>query len=427
MPPIPATRRLSPRRAARIGCKEIEMKTAVPTRTDFRLTPLAATLMALLPSLAAGEGCPAGEKAAPPDAPPSSAAVWTSGREGYHTYRIPSIIATPAGTLLAFCEGRKKSRSDTGDIDLLLKRSLDGGRTWSDSLVVWDDGPNTCGNPCPAVEAETRTIWLLLTHNLGVDREPEIIAKTSRSTRTVWVTRSEDDGETWAPPREITAEAKRPDWTWYATGPGVGIQLERGPHRGRLVIPCDHIEAETRRYFSHVICSDDRGKTWTIGGRSPADKVNECQVVELQGGRLMLNMRNYDRSQKNRAVCVSDDGGITWKDFRHDPALIEPICQASLIRHPAAGDAETSLLLFSNPASRDARVDMTVRASEDEGETWPRARLLHRGPAAYSCLVALPGHTAGCLFEGGEKSPYEAILFCRFPLDSLAAGDASTH
>src|SRR5262245_20964667 len=145
--------------------------------------------------------------------------VFIAGADGYHTYRIPSLIVTTKGTVLAFCEGRKRGRGDAGDIDLLLKRSSDGGQTWSDSQVVWDDGDNTCGNPCPVVDRDTGTIWLLLTQNLGVDTEAQIIDQTSRGTRTCWISRSSDDGQTWAKPIEITRDVKRPDWTWYATGP----------------------------------------------------------------------------------------------------------------------------------------------------------------------------------------------------------------
>ncbi len=153
---------------------------------------------------------------------------------------FPALIVTSNQTLLAFCEGRKNSASDTGDIDLLLKRSTDGGKTWSEPQVVWDDGPNTCGNPCPVVDETTGTIWLLLTHNPGDTGEARIMEGKPGGTRTVWLSRSTDDGKTWTPPVDITASTKDPSWGWYATGPGVGIQIQHGPHRGRLVIPCDH-------------------------------------------------------------------------------------------------------------------------------------------------------------------------------------------
>jgi sialidase-1 len=341
--------------------------------------------------------------------------VFISGQDGYHTFRIPSIIVTPKGALLAFCEGRKKSRSDTGDIDLVLKRSEDGGKTWSAMQTVWDDGGNTCGNPCPVVDRDTGTIWLLMTHNLGEDSESEIRNRTSKGTRTVWVSKSADDGVTWSKPVEITATTKAPDWTWYATGPGVGIQLRSG----RLVIPCDHTVADSKAMRSHVIDSDDHGATWKIGGVI-GDCANECQVAELPDGTLLLNMRSY-HGQNRRAIATSRDEGLTWSEVTLDTALIEPVCQASLLRIPVPpGDAKT-YLLFSNPASTQ-REKMTVRLSEDGGQTWSASKLLHAGPSAYSCLTALPDGTLGCLYERGETTPYEKITFARFSLTWLIDG-----
>jgi sialidase-1 len=344
--------------------------------------------------------------------------LFVSGQDGYHTYRIPAIAVTNQGTLLAFCEGRKRGGGDAGDIDLLLKRSTDGGQTWSDPFIVWDDDENTCGNPCVVVDRSTGAIWLLMTWNLGKDHERQIIAQTSKDTRRVYVTHSQDDGVTWAAPREITADVKLPDWTWYATGPGSGIQIQQGPHQGRLVIPCDHIEAESKHYHSHVIYSDDHGATWQLGGRSPDHQVNECEVVEIANGRLMLNMRNYERSKKYRQIAISDDGGITWGDQRFDEALIEPICQAAIERYDGPDD-DSFVLLFSNPASQTDRVKMTVRASEDGGQTWPHARLLHEGPSAYSDLAVLQDGTIACLYEFGEQKRYEKIVLAKFSLQAV--------
>jgi sialidase-1 len=353
----------------------------------------------------------------PPLPKPSGVPLFVSGRDGYHTYRIPALAVTTKGTMLAFCEGRRNSRSDTGDIDLLLKRSTDNGATWSAQQVIWDDAGNTCGNPCAVVDRDTGTVWLLSTWNRGDDHERQIIDGTSKDTRRVFVTSSTDDGVTWAKPREITADAKLPDWTWYATGPGSGIRIERGPHQGRLVIPCDHIEADTKHYYSHVIYSDDHGRTWRLGGRTPRHQVNECEVVELSGGRLMLNMRNYDRSKSHRQVAVSDDGGLTWTDQRFDPALVEPICQASIRRYRWPVEGYDGVILFSNPASSQGRIKMTVRASFDDGQTWPKARVLHEGPSAYSSLEVLPDGRIACLYEAGLRHPYELIVFAAFELD----------
>jgi len=342
--------------------------------------------------------------------------VYISGQHGYHTYRIPSVIVTPKGTVLAFCEGRKHSRSDTGDIDLLVRRSEDGGRSFSAQQVVWDDGPNTCGNPCPVVDQKTGVIWLLMTHNLGVDSEPQIVARKSQGTRTVWLTHSTDDGRSWAKPVEITQQVKKPEWSWYATGPGAGIQLRTG----RLLIPCDHI-ADSGEWASHVIYSDDGGKTWRLGG-SAGPKTNECEVVELADGRLMLNMRNYNRQHTCRAVAFSADGGLTWTPVSYDPALPEPVCQASIRRYSLADPnrpGSKNRILFSNPADPQQRQKMTLRLSEDEGKTWPMAKVLWPGPAAYSCLAVLPDGTVLCLYERGEKHPYERISLARIPANQL--------
>lgn len=353
--------------------------------------------------------------------------VWESGEGDYHTYRIPSVIRTMNGTLLAFCEGRKSGRGDAGNIDLLLKRSSDGGKTWSDEQVLWDDNGHTCGNPCPVVDETTGTVWLLLTHNLGTDHEADIIKKKSKSTRTVWVSHSSDDGETWTTPRNITVTTKEPDWGWYATGPGAGIQIKHGPHKGRLVIPCDHsyddpngkLQGGGFEFGAHSIHSDDHGRTWKLGG-TIRPRTNECQVVELNDGKgtLLMNMRSYF-GRKRRTHATSLDGGVTWSAPQDVPALIEPVCQGSIIRHRWKKDGKPGVLLFSNPASEKGRVKMTVRASFDDGKSWPVSHVLHAGPAAYSCLVSLPNNEVGCLYEAGDKHAYESIVFHRLPGDVL--------
>ena len=349
-------------------------------------------------------------------AEPIGTPLYTQGDNGFHTYRIPALAVTKQGTVLAFCEGRKTSGGDSGDIAIVLRRSGDNGDTWGEQQVVWDDPGNTSGNPCVVVDRDTGVIWLLMTWNRGDDHEKDIIALRSKDTRRVFVSHSEDDGQTWSPATEITSEVKQENWTWYATGPGSGIQLQQGPHKGRLVIPCDHIEAKTNHYYSHVIYSNDHGNTWRLGGRTPNHQVNECEVVELADGRLMLNMRNYDRDKKYRQVAFSEDGGMTWKDQAFDTELIEPLCQASITRHHwPAGDAPGAIA-FSNPASKDQRVNMTVRASFDEGRSWSASTVLHTGPSAYSSLAVLPDGQLACLYEAGEKHPYESIVFARIPL-----------
>jgi len=338
--------------------------------------------------------------------------LFVAGAGGYHTYRIPVLLTTPAGTVLAFCEGRKTSASDTGKIDLLLRRSTDGGKTWSDPQVVWSDGDNVCGNPAPVADQASGHIWLLMTWNLGSDHEREIMAGTSKDTRRVFVSQSTDDGRSWSPPREITPSVKRPHWRWYATGPANGIQLTRGPHAGRLVVPAnhsDHSNPNQHPYRAHVIYSDDRGHTWKLGGVEE-EMTNESTLVELTDGTLLHNMRSYHK-QNRRAIATSRDGGITWSPVKLDAALIEPVCQASLLRASWPGPNQKSVILFSNPASLK-RANLTLRFSYDEAATWPDSKTLHPGPAAYSSLAVLPDETILCAYECGEKTPYERIRLC---------------
>jgi len=346
--------------------------------------------------------------------PPGSIAeeplpLFCAGDAGYACFRIPAIVKTVKGTLLAFAEARKKGCSDTGNIDLVLRRSTDQGQTWEPLQVIWDAGDAVAGNPAPVVDRETGSIFLLSTWNLGTDHESAIIDGTSADTRRIFVLNSSDDGISWSGAREITSDVKMAGWTWYATGPVHGIQLEKRRYQGRLVIPCDHIEAGTKKYFSHTIFSDDHGATWKLGGTTPQDQVNECTVAELADGILILNMRNYDRKQKNRKISISQDGGESWSDIRDDINLIEPICQAGLLSIPFKGKKKS--LYFLNPSDSLNRVNLILKKSQDEGRTWETVRVVHPGPAAYSDLVSINPQLIGCLYEAGERSPYEGIWF----------------
>ena len=357
--------------------------------------------LALAVGLALGAGTSNGE-----DGPPSHSDVFVSGSGGYHTYRIPGIVLTKAGTLLAFCEGRKTGSGDQGDIDLMLRRSHDGGKTWEPMQLVYEEGGTakiTIGNPCPVLDRQTGTVWLPF----------------CRDNDRVFVTRSTDDGKTWARPAEITGQVKKPSWQWYATGPGHGIQLTGG----RLLIPCDHSERSLPGWDkagrSHVFYSDDHGQTWKLGGLSEPH-TDECEAVELADKSILLCMRNYIEP-KQRAFATSRDGGLTWSKPQKHPEVYCPVCQASIERYSLEAGGPNRIL-YSGPGG-PGRTHLTVRMSADEGKTWPVSRVVWPGPAAYSDLVVLPDGTIGCLYERGDKRAYEKITFARLTLGWLSGGN----
>ena len=293
---------------------------------------------------------------------------------------------------------------DKGDIDLAIKRSFDNGQTWTEMKIIWDDGDNTVGNPCPVVDRETGTIWLPF----------------CRNNKRVFITKSTDDGATWSAPVEITDSVSKPEWTWYATGPGHGIQLSSG----RLLIPCDHkiknaTKVNPQWYYSHVIYSDDHGKSWKLGGTLNG-KTNECQAIEVEDGSVYLNIRSYE-GKNRRAYAWSTDEGRTWSEVKLEQSMIAPKCQASITRLTDRKHHGKNRVLFSSPAGTE-RENMTIRLSYDECRTWPVSRTLYPGKTAYSELAIAPDMTICCFYEHGENSQYEKITFARFNLEWLTQG-----
>ena len=328
------------------------------------------------------------------------AELFLSGKGGYHTYRIPALVVTKQGTVLAFCEGRKNSGSDHGDIDLVLKRSTDEGQTWSDMQVIADDGDHTMGNPCPVVDQSNNTIWLPL----------------CRDNSRILVMKSTDDGRTWSKPADITKEAMDPAWYWVGTGPGHGIQLRSG----RLLIPCwaDATEHLGEIQFSFVFYSDDSGATWQKGPALDQDASDECEAVELVDGSLYMNMRSR-RGKKQRAYSWSEDGGQSWSTVQFDPRLPEPSCQGSIIRLTNTPLFRKSRILLVCPASPDARDHLTLRVSYDECRTWPVSKVLFSGAAAYSDLAVTTDGQILCLYEADN---YERVALARFNIEWLTNG-----
>jgi sialidase-1 len=337
--------------------------------------------------------------------------VFQPGTEGYTCFRIPAILQTSKGTLLAFAEARKNSCKDEGRIDLVLRRSTDKGHSWGPLILVWSDGANTCGNPVPVLDRKTGTILLLMTWNLADDAIRAINAGTSKDTRRVYLTRSTDDGLHWQTPAEITSQVKPSSWGWYATGPCHGIQITKGKYEGRLVVPCDYIEAGRNVHHvshSHVIWSDDGGAHWKLGGVPDLPNVNESSVAELSDGSLLLSMR----SKPYRRMARSTDGGATWSVDPTDSTLFDPACQGAIL------NGSRKDVYFSNPYA-PARANMTIHLSEDDGRHWLRSYQVYKGPSAYSDLVMPDDHHIAILYEAGLSKPYEGIVFATIDINDF--------
>ncbi|AQZ68111.1 alpha-sialidase [[Actinomadura] parvosata subsp. kistnae] len=351
--------------------------------------------------------------------------------DGYHTFRIPAAVVTRAGTVLAFAEGRRGSASDSGHIDLVLKRSSDGGRTWGGlQVVATEPQRGTAGNPAPVVLDDGRILLVFVRQGPSATEEKIRRGQVPAAAgRRVFAQVSEDDGATWSAPREITGSVKKPEWRWYATTPGHAVQLRQGEHAGRVVVPANHSlppsgqdnGTEGKYNGGHALLSDDGGQTWRIGyvDDNPDGyvNVNETTATELPGGRLYLNTRTDSTAPGTRADACSADGGQTLElPFRPQAGLAGPVVEGSVLWCD-----EPEVLLFSGPAAPDARALMTVRASHDHGVTWRVAHTVSGLPAAYSDLVRVDGETVGLLFETGNFGPYESIAFRRIPVAELAA------
>ena len=320
--------------------------------------------------------------------------LFRSGTEKTHTFRIPAVLTTHKGTLLVLCEARRENGRDHGNIDLVMKRSDDGGSHWGPTRVLFDDRSHTIGNPCLVTDHRTGTIWLLF----------------SRDNKQVLRSSSTDDGRTWSKPVDITRGVLPAAWGWVGPGPGHGIQLRHGRHAGRLVIPAwAGIEKDVPfgwRQLSYAIYSDDAGKTWTHGKPATVDQSDECEVVELADGRLYMNARSR-MGKKQRAYCFSSDGGATWSPIAHHAGMPERSCQGSVLR------VGPTAIVVAHPSATGSRRVLTVRLSRDDAKTWPVARVAEVGPAAYSDMAANRDGDVLLVYEGDG---YKTIKMARFNL-----------
>ena len=330
--------------------------------------------------------------------------IYNQGTDGFELYRIPAIVKSKSNTLLAFAEARKaRSNGDSGDIDLVVKRSSDNGKTWSKQITIWNDGQNTCGYPVPIVDERGR-IHLLMTWNFQTDKWGAITNGTGEDSRRPYYTYSDDDGITWAQPVEITSSVKKEKWDWYATGPCHGIQIQKGIHKGRLVAPNYFTTRESGKVtsYSHIIYSDDYGKTWKPGEPTPVGGVGECSVAEIGEGTLMLNMRADEGFY--RKSCTSIDGGLTWSSPQISIDQIDCKCQGSIL---SIGGA----VFLSNAASATERINMTIKKSTDNGKNWKGQYTVYEGNSGYSDIVELSDSQIAIIYEGGEKRYTDGLAF----------------
>ncbi|MBA4191633.1 MAG: exo-alpha-sialidase [Planctomycetaceae bacterium] len=359
-------------------------------------------------------------------AEPEVADVFVPKADGFASIRIPSVVVSKKGTLLAFAEGRA-ANADQAKNKIVLKRSTDGGKSWGKVAVVAEDGDKALNNPCAVVEREGGQVLLVYqSYPAGVGERSGKIQPGYDGDLVVrnWLITSDDDGMTWTKPRDITKETKREKIvTTVAGGPGVGIQLRHGKHAGRILMPFN--EGPFGVWNIYAVYSDDKGKTWKMGDAAPGglidagkDKktstVNEAQFAELKDGSIRFNVRRW-AGKAVRKTCVSEDGGVSWSKVEDVPELVDPGCMGSVLRYTDPADRAQSRILFSGPQSTKRENGM-VFVSYDEGKTWPTKRVLCKDSFAYSCLTALQDGTIGCLYEAEGTSK---IVFARFTLDWL--------
>ncbi|MQY39759.1 hypothetical protein SRB17_77860 [Streptomyces sp. RB17] len=347
---------------------------------------------------------------------------------GYACFRIPAVVRTTDGTLLAFAEGRVLNCGDAADIDIVLKRSTDGGRTWGPLQVVNEGAGDTHGNPAPIVDRQTGRIWLAETYNTG---RTDSASCSVPCDRTPHLQYSDDDGRTWSVPRDLSPEIMPADWnSWYATGPVHGIQLTKGRYAGRLVFGVNTETWDGSRVTANhaaLIVSDDHGGHWRIGATDTwpiagdgtfRQKPSELTLAERDDGSLLVSGREQDGTDLgHRTQAISRDGGNSFTaPFRDLPDLYAPQVQGSMLR---LGDR----ILLACPGDPDRRRTMMIRSSYDGGRTWDsvdRGTVVTTDWSGYSDLVRADADAVGLIYEGGAVDARDEIRFARFTADWLA-------
>ena len=380
----------------------------------------------------------------------------TQGQDGVHTSRIPGLVTTPSGTLIAVFDARHDSSRDLqGDIDIAMHRSIDGGLTWEPMKIIMDMGEygglparfNGVSDPCVTVDDKTGKIFVFATWMHGII-DPDTKAWIDDIDETtdldaIWehhwtryaslpgwspyesaqfmMVSSSDDGKTWSDPVNLTGMIKPEDWYLLCPCPGNGITMSDGT----LVVPVSGRD----RYvdpFASIIYSHDHGMTWKLAQRIAYSQGGECTIAELTDGSLMLNTHLRSNAGlsiedgNGRGVVTTSDLGRSWNLHPTDHTLIEPPCEASLLSHRYISDeGETQdIMVFFNPHSCEARVDLTLQTSTDDGFSWPEKRhiIIDEGPSnGYSSMTSIDGKTIGLLYESSNAQ----LSFLQISLEDI--------
>ena len=358
--------------------------------------------------------------------------VFISGEEGYTTYRIPAIIKAPNNDLLAFCEGRVNSSSDFGNVDIVMKRSTNKGKSWSRLNIIVNNDSLQAGNSAPVVDVsdpEFPSGKIYLFYNTGNNHESEV--RKAKGVREVWFISSINNGLSWSDPVNITTQTHKPnaptknstytfkeDWRSYANTPGHALQIQSGKYKGRIFIAANHSEGNPKNKFedyrAHAYYSDDHGKTFNLSESLKIPGSNEATAAALSNGRLVLNARNQQGDKRYRIIAISNNGGKNWDSTYFDENLPDPVCQGSLLNIGTYKNKE--ILAFINAADTKNRNNLTLRISKDEGLSWFKSGVIDKTNdtkqitdyTAYSDIVLLNKNTIGILYE---KENYSKIVF----------------
>ncbi len=357
--------------------------------------------------------------------------VFISGTEGYKSYRIPAIISLPNRNLLAFCEGRVNGSGDFGNVDIVMKRSTDDGKTWSALQIVVNADTLQAGNAAPVVDLSDKAYAngrIFLFYNSGNNQESEV--RKGNGLREVWYKTSTDNGATWSDAVNITTQVHRPkqpqinaaynfseDWRSFANTPGHAIQLTHEKYKGRIYVAANHSAGNPQPHFTDYVANgfytDDHGKTFHISKNVNMPGGNENMAAELSGNKLMLNLRNQRGNIKARIIAISSNGGAAWDTVYFDKNLPDPVCQGSIL---SIGEKKSkAIIAVCNNADTAKRNNLTLRISYDEGKTFSKNYVIDKSSknykgdyTAYSDLVKIDEKRIGILYE---KDNYKEIVF----------------